>query len=809
MQTVIKAPNVQLNGPDSVEAVLKELTLEEKLYLLTGGSGFGTCAVERLGIPAAMMVDSAAGINLAQYFGDLYSRIQIREGKPFKSLAGVTNTEETGAMITAISEGRELEGEAAERYQKICKERRKITDVDELPTCFPTGMLLGSTWNPETVEQCGRAVGREARCFGVNILMGSPDANIQRDPRGGRVFECYTEDPCVMSTLAPAMVRGVQSEGVFANAKHFAANNQETARLKINETISERALREIYFPGFRACVEQSGLKTIMCAYNHINGVGCSMNRWLLRDVLRGEWGFKGMVMSDWGGVYDQVQAVRAGNDLDMPGVRDMAPVREALENGQLSMEEVDFCVRNILTSLAENPSLQEPSRKKLDKCFSAEAAYHAAVEGFVLLKNDGALPLREPCKLALFGEGCKQFITTSRQSSRVFSYKQPRLLEELETRLGKDNVRFEELPTHADAVLITVQSLGTEGKDRPDLQIDAEQREMLERGLDAARRAGAPAILLLNIAAPIDISSYVERVDAIIAVYYPGIEGARALADVLLGKISPSGHLSITYPRRVEDCPAYGFFPGASYSALYNEDIYVGYRYYDLKDVSPLYPFGHGLSYTTFALSNARLDVAQVNQDFASGCTLYVDIENTGDCDAKAVVQVYLHHASNVLPRPVRELKAFQKPFLRKGEKRTLSFRLSIEQLAAFDPRFHQWIAEPGEYVLEAGFSSRDLRVRTALQVSGHTPYDYGKHTPLRQIAANPAAYAALLENFAPFDVTRGDFEDCLKYFPDKELGVIVQELLVNKHLSGDDPKLCAAISQIYDELKNMQPVLC
>ena len=273
MQTVIKAPNVQLNGPDSVEAVLKELTLEEKLYLLTGGSGFGTCAVERLGIPAAMMVDSAAGINLAQYFGDLYSRIQIREGKPFKSLAGVTNTEETGAMITAISEGRELEGEAAERYQKICKERRKITDVDELPTCFPTGMLLGSTWNPETVEQCGRAVGREARCFGVNILMGSPDANIQRDPRGGRVFECYTEDPCVMSTLAPAMVRGVQSEGVFANAKHFAANNQETARLKINETISERALREIYFPGFRACVEQSGLKTIMCAYNHINGVG--------------------------------------------------------------------------------------------------------------------------------------------------------------------------------------------------------------------------------------------------------------------------------------------------------------------------------------------------------------------------------------------------------------------------------------------------------------------------------------------------------------------------------------------------------
>ena len=799
------AENIKLTDRASVDAVLAEMTLEEKLQMLTGGSGFGTCEVPRLGIPAAMMVDSAAGVNLAQYFGDLYSRRQIRKGLPFKSLAGVTNTEEMGSILTAISEHKELEGKMAEVYQQIRKEQSSITQTTDLPSCFPTGMLMGSTWNPEVVEACGRALGREANSLGVNVLLGSPDINIQRDPRGGRVFECYSEDPCLVSELAPAMVRGVQSQGIFANAKHFAANSQETARLSIDENISERALREIYFPGFRACVEQGGLKTVMCAYNHINGVGCSMNRWLIHDVLREEWKFDGVVMSDWGGVYDQVEAIRAGNDLDMPGVRDMEPVREAVENGALQMEEVDACVRNILNFLADNPSFKEKNRPKMDHESAQESAYRAAVEGFVLLKNDGALPMAENCRVALFGEGSKQFIITSRQSSRVFTYKQPRLMEELSGRLGSENVCFERVDADTDYVILTLQSEGTEGRDRLDLSVDAKQHEMLMRGFRAAKQRGVPSILLLNIAAPLDIREYVELADAVLAVYYPGIEGARAVVDVLTGREVPSGHLSLTYPKRVEDLPAYGFFPGMNHQALYNEDIYVGYRYYDLKKIEPLFPFGYGLSYTTFALSNLRLSTDHLDQDRDDQFALMVDVENTGNRDAKATVQVYLHHGSRELPRPVRELKAFRKVLLRQGERRTLTFEMNVDQLKSFDPRFREWIAEPGCYTFEVGMNSRELPLSVDLHVTGHTIYDFGIHTPIRTIMSCPKAYRALLDCFAPYGVQNADFADCLKYFPDKELGTIVQELVVNKKLSREDMELQNAIGSVFEKLKGMQ----
>lgn len=796
---------VRLTNRESVEAVLQEMTLDEKLYMLTGGSGFGTCAVPRLGIPAAMMVDSAAGVNLAQYCGDLYSRVQIREGRPFKSLAGVTNTETMGALLTALSEGKEPEGELKQCYREIQEEQAKISDKFEFPTCFPTGMLLGSTWSEEAVEACGAAVGNEANSLGVNVLLGSPDANIQRDPRGGRVFECYTEDPCLMSCLAPAMVRGVQSAGVFANAKHYAANNQETARLSVDENVSERALREIYLPGFRACVEDGGLKSMMCGYNRINGVGCSMNHWLIHDVLRNEWGFDGAVMSDWGGVYDQVEAVRAGNDLDMPGVRDMEPVRQAVMDGSLAMEDVDTCVRNVLNFIVDNPSFHTP-RPPMNREKSREAAYNAAAEGFVLLKNNGVLPMKKDCRIALFGAGSQEFIMTSRQSSRVFSYKKPRLGQELSERCGAQNIIEGAVLPGTDYVILTLQSEGTEGRDRRDMLVDAEQHKMLMQGFNAAKEAGVPAILLLNIAAPVDIRDYLELADAILAVYYPGIEGARALADVLFGDISPSGHLSITYPKRVEDCPAYGFFPGLNHLALYNEDIYVGYRYYDLRDVEPLFPFGYGLSYTQFKLSNLYVDSACVDQDVQKDFRMYVDVENCGAFDGRAVVQVYLRHASETLVRPLRELKSFQKVFLKKGEKRTLEFRISVVQMAAFDPRFKCWVTERGIYSLEVGWDSRDLPLHTDVQITGSTIYDYGKYTPIRQIMADDAAYGILKDTFAPFGVKHADFADCLKYFPDKELGVVVDELIINKLLKREDEALSTAICRLFAKLKDLQP---
>lgn len=795
---------ISLSECCDVDEVLDEMTLEEKLYMLTGGSGFGTRAIPRLGIPAAMMVDSAAGINLAQYYGDLYSRYQIRENLPFKSLAGVTNTEQMGGILRKRLEREKLSEEQEEQYRKIKEEKDKITDSDEWPTCFPTGMLLASTWNPETVEKCGRALGKEARCLGVNVILGTPDANIQRDPRGGRVFECYTEDPCLMSKMAPAMVRGVQSQGVFANVKHFAANNQETSRLGVDENISERALREIYLPGFEACVKEGKIKTVMAAYNCINGVGCSMNKWLLTDVLRDEWGFEGVVMSDWGGVYNQVEAICAGNDIDMPGIRDMDPVEKAVADGEIDIRDIDICVRRILQFLKDNPSF-EKSADKMDRELSDSAAYEAALEGIVLLKNENdILPLKPNCRLSLFGEGSKEFYITGKQSSRVFTDRHPSLLRELQGILGEGSVALNEIRENTDYVVLTLQSEGTEGKDRENLDLDPAQREGLRRDIRRAKEKNIPAILLLNIAAPVDIREFADKADAIMAVYYPGCEGARALADILFGKASPSGHLSITYPQKIEDCPAYGFFPGKRGMALYNEDIYVGYRYYDLKKIEPLYPFGYGLSYTTFEVSNARLDKNKIDQNVDNKVILYVDVKNTGGMAGKTVVQVYLNHSSDILPRPIRELKAFRKVLLQPGESKTLEFELHIRQLAAFDSRLREWIAEAGEYMFEAGTSSRDLPVRAALNLTGHTLYDLGPKSSIKQIAAREDAFKIVQDTFKPYGVTVADFNDCLKYFPDKELEVIVKELIINKHLNREEKDLICSVTRMYEKLSGL-----
>ena len=795
---------VSLSECRDVDEVLNEMTLQEKLCLLTGGSGFGTRAIPRLGIPAAMMVDSAAGINLAQYYGDLYSRYQIRENLPFKSLAGVTNTEQMGGILRKRLVGEILSKEQEEQYEKIRQEKEKITDSNEWPTCFPTGMLLASTWNPDVVEKCGMALGKEAKSLGVNVVLGTPDANIQRDPRGGRVFECYTEDPCLMSKMAPAMVRGIQSQGVFADVKHFAANNQETSRLGVDENISERALREIYFPGFKACVKEGKVKTVMGAYNCINGVGCSMNKWLLTDVLRNEWGFEGIVMSDWGGVYDQIEAIRAGNDIDMPGIRDMSCVEQAVTDGRIMIEEIDACVRRVLRFLKES-TLFEKSTGGMDREFSNSAAYEAALEGIVLLKNENStLPLKRECKISLFGKGSTEFYITGKQSSRVFTDRHPSLSKELEKNLGENNVILNEIRDDTDYVILTLQSEGTEGKDRENLDVDREQCGILLEAIHAAKEKNIPTVLLLNIAAPVDIREFADRVDAVMAVYYPGSEGAHALVDILLGMTSPSGHLTITYPQKIEDCPAYGFFPGKRGKALYNEDIYVGYRYYDLKKVEPLYPFGYGLSYTKFDILNARLDKSKIDQDVENKITLCADVRNVGEMAGKCVVQVYLHHRSDILPRPIRELKAFQKVLLQPGERRTLKFELNVQQLAAFDPGYREWIAEAGEYIFEIGTSSRDLPVSVKFHLTGHTLYDFGLRSSIKRISASKEAFRILQETFEPYGVTYADFADCLKYFPDKELGVIVEELINNKHLNREDPELIKVIEQMYKKLTDL-----
>ncbi len=393
----------KLTDRSSIPAVVAELTLEEKAHLLTGASSFTQYAVERLGIPSCTVLDGGTGINFQQYWGDVYSRALKRDsGKNNLSLSGISNSAKVMPILDKLESDIPLTDEEQKVADYIRKEMKAIMPYEQQPGCFPPGMLLGATWDPKTVYDCGSAVGREMDAYKVDMVLGSPNVNIHRDPMNGRVFEGYSEDPCLAASLAPEFVKGLQAEGPIANVKHFAANNQETHRQNVDETIPLRALEEIYFPGFKACVQEGKVKSVMSAYNKINGTACAMNHWLLTDVLRGEWGFDGLVVSDWGAAYDQAKAIAAGNDLDMPGPRDIQPILDAVANGSLKMEEIDLAVSRMLQMLLDMPVMKGRKYDKIDPDYSKDVAYRCAEEGITLLKNDGLLPLKKGCKTQLF-----------------------------------------------------------------------------------------------------------------------------------------------------------------------------------------------------------------------------------------------------------------------------------------------------------------------------------------------------------------------------------------------------------------------
>ena len=326
----------------SIEAIITEMTLEEKARLVTGGSPFATCAIERFGIPSVRLLDGCTGVNLVQYYGDLLTRLRMSSQSGVEiGMFGTISSGTIKRILIKLDKGQKLTEKEQTIYDTACAEMRKIVPQPQAPGAFPTGMLLGATWNREAVHQCASAVGREMDAYHVDVVLGTPNVNLHRDPLNGRVFEGYSEDPCLTAQLAPEFVKGVQEEGPLANVKHFAANNQETCRHSINVRIGERALRELYFPGFRACVQEGKVRSVMSAYNKINGESCAMNHWLLTDVLRKDWGFDGFVVSDWGAAYDQVKALCAGNDLDQPGPRSIQPILDAVGSGVLPLAARD------------------------------------------------------------------------------------------------------------------------------------------------------------------------------------------------------------------------------------------------------------------------------------------------------------------------------------------------------------------------------------------------------------------------------------------------------------------------------------
>lgn len=753
----------------NIQKILADMTVKEKALALTGESMFKLGG--RKDIPATYFLDGGTGAAYHQMFIDCFYRVYRTDKNAAEELINDVSSMADkmlrlrNLVLDVQNDPTPQETEEVEVFRKAMTE---YVPNDELPGCFPPGIVLGASWDPESIYAMGQAVGAEADYYKIDVLLGTPNVNIHRDPLGGRLFEGYSEDPCLVAKLAPWFVKGVQSQGIAANAKHFAANNQETDRRTVNEHIPVRALHEIYFPGFKACVQEGGCKTVMSAYNAINGEYCSQNHWLMTEVLRNKWGFEGFVVSDWSAVYDQVAALKAGNDVDMPGPRNVDAIVSSVEHGELDEKILDNALKRVWTTILSLPCCTQGHKTKaIDREGSRKAAYNSVAEGMVLLKNrNQTLPLSATASVSVYGEKSKKLIECGGGSANIITDQTSNIFDCVTKLVGQKNVQDGEVTQQTDAVIVTVGSGGQEGFDRKSLEIDAQDKSALQKAIDAAKQYGKPVVVILNTCGPVDITRWLEDIDALLCIFIPGMEGGHACADALFGTINPSGKLPLTFPKQYKDCPTSTSFPGWNEESWYGEDIFVGYRYYDYRNVDPLYPFGYGLSYTTFVLTDASLSDNMLQID--NGCvTLSVKVKNTGKTAGKEVVQVYIGQENPTLVKPTKELKHFQKVALQPGEEKIVTFRLKKDDFASYDTSFDDWTVEPGCYQIYVGNSSRSIGYKLNLKVKGFDPYGINEKTQMGVIAATPGALDTLCQ-FCPEGgrITKEAIEASILYQP-------------------------------------------
>ena len=744
---------------DNIDEVLQAMTLEEKAQLLVGGGndsfvGSGamlghqkklvagaagiTVAIPRLGIPATVLTDGPAGVHIDP----------IRDNDPNTYYA----------------------------------------------TGFPIGTCLASTWNTELVQQVGEAIGNETREYGCDVVLG-PGLNLHRNPLCGRNYEYYSEDPIVTGMIGTAYTLGVQSQGVGVSAKHYAVNSQEVARTSVDERVSQRALRELYLKGFEMTVRRADPWTVMSAYNRVNGCYAQGHQELLTTILRDEWGFKGIVMTDWIGKRKDLpvsQEVAAGNDLLMPGFPGQAEdIVADVKSGKLDIKDVDRNVRNMLEYIVKTPHFKHYQFGKPDLKKHAAITRQSSTEGMVLLKNEKlgmsngkmttpVLPMKNLKTVALFGVNSYDFMSGGLGSGAVnvpyvvdmvqglknvgvsttpllteiyqnyVKYARAKLkadknpmmwfLDQGQPKLDEIEIT-ERCIAHeigeADAAIITIGRQAGEGMDRKidgEFNLTKEEQDMLFRVSDQFHAAGKPVIVIINSGSVIETASWRDRADAILCAWQPGEEGGNSVADVLTGKANPSGKLTMTWPIAATDHPSTRNFPRdlEMYSyrehvvygndipnetyTNHEEDIYVGYRYFDTFQRQVAYPFGFGLSYTTFELSQPK---CRVDGDVI---TVSIAVKNTGKVSGKEVAQVYVTAPKGKLEKPVHELKTFAKTReLKPGESQTLTMKIEKRDLASFDESASQWLVEAGTYSFAIGTSSRDIKATVSAKLTEYT----------------------------------------------------------------------------------------
>jgi len=737
---------------DNIDEVLKAMTIEEKAKLMVGGANnfFGAGAVvggeadlvagaagttpriERLGIPATVLTDGPAGVRIDP----------TREG----------------------------------------------TTQTYYATAFPIGSCLASTWNTELVSKVGEAIGNETKEYRCDVILG-PGMNLHRNPLCGRNFEYYSEDPLVTGKIAAAYIKGVQSQGAGVSAKHFAVNSQETDRTAVDERVSQRAARELYLRGFEIAVRESDPWTIMASYNKVNGEFSMGNHDLLTKILREDWGYKGIVMTDWIGIRNglpTINEVHAGNDLMEPGQpAQVQEIIEGVKSGKLSMEDVDRNVRRMLEYIVKTPSFNNyPYTNKPD--FEAHAAItrQSAAEGIVLLKNNGALPWKDGKikTVALFGENSYDFLSGGTGSGCVHPpyvvdmltglknaginssatltdiyrkyidyarvkfqaerhpakwFQTEMMGQQKYPEIGISPIAIDKEVAGADAAIITIGRQAGEGIDRDiatEFNLVPEEQALIKDVCNAFHQAGKPVVVIINSGSVIETASWSGYPDAILCAWQPGMEGGNSVADLLTGKVNPSGKLTKTWPLAATDHPSTKGYPGtmdfytyevtrgyvgqvAGYDYTnHDEDIYVGYRFFDTFNREVAYPFGFGLSYTTFEFSKP---VVKAN---GNSVAVTITVKNTGAVSGKEVAQVYVQAPKGKLEKPAQELKAFVKTReLQPGESQTLTMTIPVRDLASFDEAGSQWLTEAGNYTFRIGNSSRNLPLSASLTLKEYT----------------------------------------------------------------------------------------
>lgn len=736
----------------TAEEILQTLTLEEKASLCQGASFWFTKEITEKGVPAIMMTDGPHGL---------------------RKQTGETDHLGINKSVPA--------------------------------TCFPSSAAVCNSWDETLMRQIGAALGQECKQEQVAVLLG-PGANLKRSPLCGRNFEYFSEDPYLSSNMAKSHIQGVQSQGVGTSLKHFALNNQETRRMTVDVRVDERTLRETYLASFETAVKEGKPWTIMGAYNKVNGTYCCENSHLLRDILRGEWGYEGVVVSDWGAANDDALGIAAGFDLRMPyaGEVKTQAIVQAVQEGRLDQRDLDAAVLRLL-KLALRGEANRCKTARYDVAAHHELAIQAAAESAVLLKNEGGvLPLAHTARVAVIG-GLAQ---TMRYQGGGSSHVNPTFHRDLLTVLAEDypdvkatfarGYRLKKDEVDEDFVSralanaaesdVVVYCMGmpngweSEGFDRTHLRLPGNQIDLLNR----LAALGKPVVVFLFTGAPV-LTDWAAKADALFAMYTAGQGVAEAMARLLFGRANPCGKLAETWPLALEHTPCSLTYPQKE-TAVYEEGVFVGYRYYDKKQMPVAYPFGFGLSYTDWQYSNLRLDKQHIRD--TDTLTVQLDVTNTGRLPGKEIVELYVGNAPAGVPRPVKELRGFTKVFCTPGQTQTVTFTLNKRSFAYYHVGMHDWYAESGTYEILAGASSRDIRLRATVRMEATRviPKTYDRFVTMGELMTLPAGQAVVQEMMAAYQMPAVSEEERQRRLNDEE---DTEDVAMDYAAMGMDMPLC------------------